>query len=522
MKKTKKCVAVVLLIALLFSMNIASVFATDSLAESNPKVYAKGTNTLDLEGDFVANGSDGAIWVKDGAQLTINGTNETKVHATMGVDKYSMAVWAKANGTKVVINGGYYTNETDGSSRGTDLIYASDGAQIEINGGKFEAAKTEWTLNCKDNTTSKIIVKGGTFYNFDPSNTSVGEGEIVVPEGYRVAKNGTWYTVHKENTITVKKVEGGNVSVMPAKAIAGEIVSLTVKANDGYELDNITVIDSNGDTVKITDNEFVMPDSAVTVKAEFTKIIPPMDYVISGNETENSNIGIVETEKTVETLDTSLKANTELNKKVEEERQNGNQVTVEITMEELDEKSVNDEEKQEILQKMEKNQTVHQYFDISVLVRTGEKELGKLTELTEKMTFSMEIPKELIQEGRTFYIINLHNSEVKRIDAILNGTKLEFATAHFSTFALAYEDELPADDSITEDDGSQEVPGGAIQEPTEEPKEEVKEDTKEEIEEEIEEEVNVPNTGDNIILYVLLAIAALTGIVILKKVNSKK
>ena len=687
MKKTKKCVAVVLLIALLFSMNIASVFATDSIAESNPKVYAEGTNTLNLQGNFIANGSDGAIWVKDGAQLTINGTdetqvhgtlgvdkysmavwakadgtkvvingghytnetdgsdrgtdliyasdgaqieinggkfeaaktewtlnckdnttskiivkggtfykfdpsntsvgegeivipdgygvvkngdwytvvetvfdkgtntlnlegeltangsngaiwvkdgaqliingtNETQVHGTLGVDKYSMAVWAKADGTKVVINGGYYTNETDGSVRGTDLIYASDGAQIEINGGKFEAAKTEWTLNCKDNTTSKITVKGGTFYNFDPSNTNVGEGEIVVPDGYRVVKNGEWYTVYKENTIIVEEVEGGNVSVMPAKAIAGEIVSLTVKANDGYELDNITVIDSNGDTVKITDNEFVMPDSAVTVKAEFTKIIPPMDYVISGNETENSNIGVVETEKTVETLDTSLKANTELNKKVEEERQNGNQVTVEITMEELDEESVKVEEKQKILQNIGKNQTVHQYFDISILVRTSEKELGKLTELREEMTFSMEIPKELIQEGRTFYIINLHNGEVKRIDAILNGTKLEFATAHFSTFALAYEDELPTDDSITDDDdvieddnitendGMQEVPGGDIQEPTEEPTDEPKEETK--------EEVNVPNTGDNIVLYLILVIAALTGIVILRKVNSKK
>ena len=117
-----------------------------------------------------------------------------------------------------------------------------------------------------------------------------------------------------------------------------------------------------------------MPDSAVTVKAEFTKIIPTMDYVISGNETENSNIGVVETEKTVETLDTSLKADEELNQKVEEERQNGNQVTVEITMEELDEKSVKEEEKQKILQNMKENQTVHQYFDISILVRTNEKE----------------------------------------------------------------------------------------------------------------------------------------------------
>ena len=112
MKKNKKCVAVALLIAVLFSINITSVFATDSLAESSPKVYNNGTNTLNLEGSFKANGSDGAIWVKDEAQLTINGIDATKVHAKLGTDNYSMAVCANANGTKVVINGGNYTNET--------------------------------------------------------------------------------------------------------------------------------------------------------------------------------------------------------------------------------------------------------------------------------------------------------------------------------------------------------------------------------------------------------------------------
>ena len=106
MKKTKRGIAVVLLIAVLFSMNIANVFATDSLIENTPKVYTEGTNTLNLEGNFAANGSDGAIWVKDGAQLTINGTEETKVHGTLGAGNYSMAVWAKAVETKVVINGG--------------------------------------------------------------------------------------------------------------------------------------------------------------------------------------------------------------------------------------------------------------------------------------------------------------------------------------------------------------------------------------------------------------------------------
>lgn len=57
----------------LFSMNIVNVFATDSLGKSEPKVYNEGTNTLELEGNFTANGSYGAIWVKDGAQIEING-----------------------------------------------------------------------------------------------------------------------------------------------------------------------------------------------------------------------------------------------------------------------------------------------------------------------------------------------------------------------------------------------------------------------------------------------------------------
>ena len=45
---------------------------------------------------------------------------------------------------------------------------------IELNGGTFEAAKPEWTLNVKDVDykagTAKIIVRGGSFKNFDPAN----------------------------------------------------------------------------------------------------------------------------------------------------------------------------------------------------------------------------------------------------------------------------------------------------------------------------------------------------------------
>jgi hypothetical protein len=152
--------------------------------------------TIDLGGKiFAANGSNGAVKVEGGVTI-LDGAGT--VQGTLGSDKYSMAVWAE-NGT-VVINDGIYKNETDNSTRGTDLIYASGTGCIEINGGIFEAAKSEWTLNVKDADykagTAKIIVKGGKFKNFDPANNNAeGVGTNFVAEGYKSVKEGDYYVV---------------------------------------------------------------------------------------------------------------------------------------------------------------------------------------------------------------------------------------------------------------------------------------------------------------------------------------
>lgn len=434
MRKTKRGIAVVLLIAIVLGMNISSVFAAEEAVVSAPKVYSTGTNTLELEGKFVANGSDGAIWVKDGAQLTINGTDETEVHGNLGPDLYSMALWAKGEGTKVVINGGYYTNETDGSERGTDLIYVSDGAQLEINGGKFEAAKPQWTLNCKNYTTSKITVKGGTFYKFDPANPDIGtDGEIVIPDGYRVVKNGDWYTVGKENTITVKETENGTISVTQATAVVSEVVGLTTKANEGYKLANLTVTDANGKVVTVTNNEFTMPDCAVTVVAEFAKV------------TQNAVVSetiVQDTEEVEDVLLDSLKQDTTLEEKI-----TNKDVVVNI---ELTDDNVNAEEKEEIEKVIEEKEEikVSKYFDISVIVKdeaSGE-ELGKLEELTKEIKLTVAIPEDLpeIAKGftRKYYIVRMHNGVVEYLETTLaeDGKSLSFETDKFSTYALAYVD----------------------------------------------------------------------------------
>jgi len=294
--------------------------------------------------------------------------------------------------------------------------------------------------------------------------------------------------------VKVEEPTNGKVTASVEKAVEGETVTLTVTPNTGYELSKLTV---NGK--EVIDGKFTMPAEEVTVVAEFKKI-PVVDIVVPEDKTENNNLGVVETEELKETLGTSLKADTELNKKVEEAKQNGEDVVVEIKVEELDKESVNKEEKQQILQTVAANQKVHQYFDISVLVKTEKEELGKITQLTDKMKFSMEISKDLIQEGRKFFILKLHGDKVERIETVLNGTKLEFETDQFSTFALAYEDV----------ETSSGVPGEP-QPPTEE---------NDDVPPVSEEKDDTPKTGAiNIPVYVWITIAgmAIVGIVTTKK-----
>ena len=166
-----------------------------NLGSENLVVAAEAV-IFDLGGNTViANGSNGAIQVT-GGEVTLAG--EGNIEGTLGADKYSMAVWA--NDGTVVIDNGVYTNTTDGSARGTDLIYASGTGQVIINGGTFIAAKPEWTLNVKDVDykagRSNIIVKGGKFYQFDPANNNAeGASTNFVADGYKSVKEGDYYVV---------------------------------------------------------------------------------------------------------------------------------------------------------------------------------------------------------------------------------------------------------------------------------------------------------------------------------------
>ena len=213
---SKKKIALLALVTILF--NFATVLAVDT---DTTKEYNGVTETLTLDGEFSSNGCDGAIYAHDGANLTINGTGSVHGELCKGTKcgtadcGFAMAVYANNNST-ITINGGEYTNDKDPNApTQTDLIYAARGSQIKINGGTFKCSAPQWTLNCGDRSGSQIIVTGGRFYQFDPSNTAVapaGETEVVVPAGYEVVQDGDWYEVRKMPEVAAKKqfMDGGS------------------------------------------------------------------------------------------------------------------------------------------------------------------------------------------------------------------------------------------------------------------------------------------------------------------------
>lgn len=146
-----------------------------------------------------------AVWNLNGHKITVEGTPKSGVYMNRYTSNLEISgegiihaegtygLWNSTTTGKIVINDGV-TIEAQ-----THAVYAEKGV-IEINGGTFklinweEAPKDDngnlkFLLNCLDtnykNGSANIIVKGGNFYDFDPSNcVAEGIGTSFVAEGY--------------------------------------------------------------------------------------------------------------------------------------------------------------------------------------------------------------------------------------------------------------------------------------------------------------------------------------------------
>ena len=150
--------------------------------------------------DNMGNNDNNFVALIVDADTTINASDNGGIDTGKKNGGYALNV---RNGANLTINNGYYYG-------GGTAVQVQKGT-LTINGGTFACEPFSgsygynFLINCIDsaykNGTAKVIIKGGTFVNFDPSNNSAeGAGTNFVADGYKVTSetqsNGDiWYTV---------------------------------------------------------------------------------------------------------------------------------------------------------------------------------------------------------------------------------------------------------------------------------------------------------------------------------------
>ena len=188
------------------------ITVTDEIKPSETLVADKKDITLNMNGKTIVNDTD--LWEKggeynwslvsaqNGSSLTIEGNGTFKAKEN---DCYAVDV---QDGSTVTIKNGTFVGNIH-------AVYVQKGTAI-IEGGTYsvqqkfpDAAKADgFVLNCYDanraNGTAKIIVKGGTFINFNPADCwAEGAHTNFVADGYKVtsetkANGDVYYTVVKK------------------------------------------------------------------------------------------------------------------------------------------------------------------------------------------------------------------------------------------------------------------------------------------------------------------------------------
>lgn len=117
-----------------------------------------------------------------------------------------------------------------------------------------------------------------TFYTILDANDNIVKNIVLKKQssgGHKGSSGGGGFSA-KSCGITVKAAENGKVEANKKSASENATITLTVTADEGYQLDKLTVLDSKNGTIALTDQnngkfEFKMPDSGVTVEATFVK-----------------------------------------------------------------------------------------------------------------------------------------------------------------------------------------------------------------------------------------------------------
>ncbi len=216
----------------------------------------------------------------EGTECTLTATPNTG---------YSFTNWKKGNNivsteptyTFTVTSNANYTATFTAIPQYNISVSANPAEGGTVSGGGTFYSGTECTLTATANEHYEFVnwKKGNSVVSTNPTYTFT-----VTTAGSYVAN----FNALAPHTVTCNPVENGTISATPTTAYKNETVSLTATPASGYFFSEWDVRDANNNSITVVDNEFVMPDSDVTVSATFVPgynvtLATPMNGSISAN-----------------------------------------------------------------------------------------------------------------------------------------------------------------------------------------------------------------------------------------------
>ena len=247
------------------------------------------------EGETLTIGKDASLTVPDGKTLTNNGTinvesggklegtttgnGALKIAPTITTQPQDVEVKENETATfNVKVTGTeplsyQWQQSTDNGSNWTEITgetnttYTTGKTTMDMNGTQYRCV----VKNSIDEVTSDAATLTVTALP-EPEPEPEPTPPPYIPPTYAV---------------TVPETTGGTVEVSPSRASSGRTVTITAAPDTGFALESLTVLDSRGNEIALTDKgdgkyTFTMPASRVTVEASFAPAPLPFEDVAPG------------------------------------------------------------------------------------------------------------------------------------------------------------------------------------------------------------------------------------------------